>query len=46
MASLEGLKRRIVVHPRGPAMRTGNGIEAMPFQQFAEILAADALWSE
>ncbi len=39
-----GLKRRIVVYPRGPAMRTGDGIDIMPFRNFADVLAAGALW--
>ena len=41
---LEGLQRRIVVYPRGPAMRTKDGIDVLPFKQFADELAADALW--
>lgn len=45
VAALEGLQRRIVVYPRGPAMRTRDGIDILPFQQFADQLAADALWN-
>lgn len=41
---LEGLRRRIVVYPRGPAMRTKDGIDVLPFEHFAEELAADTLW--
>ena len=41
---LEGLRRRIVVYPRGPVMRTKDGIDVLPFKHFAEELAADALW--
>jgi predicted AAA+ superfamily ATPase len=41
---LEGLQRRVVVYPRGPAMRTKDGIDVLPFKQFADELAADALW--
>ena len=41
---LEGVRRRIVVYPRGPAMRTKDGIDVLPFKHFAEELAADALW--
>jgi predicted AAA+ superfamily ATPase len=42
--TLEGLQRRVVVYPRGPAMRTEDGIDVLPFKQFADALAADALW--
>lgn len=41
--SLEGLRRRIIVYPRGPAMRTKDGIDVVPFKQFAGELAAGAL---
>jgi predicted AAA+ superfamily ATPase len=40
---LKGLRRRIIVYPRGPAMRTRDGIDVLPFQQFAGELAAGAL---
>ena len=40
---LEGLRRRIVVYPRGPVMRTKDGIDVLPFKHFAEELAADVL---
>jgi predicted AAA+ superfamily ATPase len=40
---LEGLKRRIVVYPRGPAMRTRDGIDVLPFKQFADELATGVL---
>ena len=46
VAPLEGLKRRIVVYPRGPVLRTNDGIDAFPFQQFADVLAADTLWND
>jgi uncharacterized protein len=42
--TLDGLRRRIVVYPRGPAMKTQDGIDVMPFRQFSDELAADALW--
>lgn len=42
--TLEGLQRRIVVYPRGPELRTQDGIDVLPFRQFADELAADALW--
>ena len=44
IAPLEGLQRRIVVYPRGPAMRTKDGIYVLPFKHFSDELAADALW--
>jgi hypothetical protein len=43
VAPLEGLKRRIVVYPRAPAMRTSDGIDVMPFQEFASQLDANEL---
>ena len=44
LADLEGLCRRIVVYPQGPALQTADGIDILPFAQFANLLAADALW--
>jgi len=44
VAQLEGLKRRIVVYPEGPVMKTRDGIDAMSFRRFAEELASDDLW--
>jgi len=41
---LEGLKRRIVVYLRGPALKTREGIEVMSLGQFAAQLATDSLW--
>ncbi len=45
VAQLKGLQRRIIVYPRGPAMRTKDGIDVLPFQQFADQLAGNALWN-
>jgi predicted AAA+ superfamily ATPase len=42
-ASLKGLKRRLVVCPRGPALKTRDGIEVLPFQDFADLLASGGL---
>jgi uncharacterized protein len=42
-APLKGLRRRLVVYPRGPALRTEDGIEVLPFQDFASLLAAGEL---
>ncbi|MBW2367225.1 MAG: ATP-binding protein [Deltaproteobacteria bacterium] len=44
VALLKGLQRRVVVYPRGPVMRTKDGIDVLPFQEFANRLACDALW--
>ncbi len=44
LADLEGLCRRIVVYPEGPELQTVDGIEILPFSQFSNLLAADALW--
>jgi len=46
LETLEGLRRRIVVYPRGPAMKTEDGIDVMSFRQFSDELAADALWEQ
>jgi predicted AAA+ superfamily ATPase len=43
VAPLEGLRRRIIVYPRGPALRTKDGIDVLPFERFAEELADDSL---
>ena len=40
---LKGLQRRIVVYPRGPAMRTRDGINVIPFKHFADELADGVL---
>jgi predicted AAA+ superfamily ATPase len=41
--ALKGLQRRIIVYPRGPAMKTRDGIDILPFKQFADELAVGAL---
>jgi uncharacterized protein len=43
LANLKGLRRRIIVYPRGPVMRTEDGIDGMPFEHFAEQLAKNIL---
>ena len=43
IAQLEGLRRRIIVYPRGPVLRTKDGIEVIPFQHFADQLARNSL---
>ena len=37
------LKRRIVVYPEGPAMKTKDGIDILPFTHFAALLASGGL---
>lgn len=44
IAPLHGLKRRMVVCPAGPSMRTRDGIEVVPAVQFARMLAEDTLF--
>ncbi len=44
LAQLPGLCRRLVIYPEGPELRTADGIEILPFSQFSNLLAADALW--
>lgn len=44
IAELPGLKRRIVVYPNGPQLKTTDGIEVMPFVQFAELLHRGEFW--
>ncbi|MGD2012187.1 MAG: AAA family ATPase [Desulfobacterales bacterium] len=43
IAELEGLQRRIVVYPHGPVLRTEDGIDVMPFDYFANLLAENKL---
>lgn len=43
VAQLEGLRRRIIVYPRGPVLRTKDGIDVLPFQVFADQLAGNSL---
>ena len=43
---LKGLKRRIVVYPQGPVMRTKDSIDVLSFKSFADQLAADVLWKK
>jgi predicted AAA+ superfamily ATPase len=40
---LEGVKRRMIVYPIGPVMKTWDGIDVIPFEQFAEKLARGEL---
>ncbi len=43
IAALPGLSRRIIVYPEGPALRTEDGIEVMPFGEFAGLLTQRSL---
>ncbi len=43
IASLPGLERRLIVYPDGPALKTFDGIEVLPFTTFAELLAGGGL---
>ncbi|MGH8522232.1 MAG: ATP-binding protein [Gammaproteobacteria bacterium] len=44
VAGMKGLRRRLLVYPKGPVLRTEEGIEVMPFERFARLLADGALW--
>jgi predicted AAA+ superfamily ATPase len=43
IADMENLRRRIIVYPRGPALRTEDGIDVIPFHDFAALLAENRL---
>jgi len=43
VAQLAGLRRRIIVYPRGPVLQTIDDIEVCSCQHFAEQLAANAV---
>ncbi|MFB3887514.1 MAG: ATP-binding protein [Thermodesulfobacteriota bacterium] len=43
VAQLKGLRRRIIVYPRGPVLRTEDGIDVVPFQYFSDLLAGNSL---
>jgi predicted AAA+ superfamily ATPase len=43
VAQLKGLCRRIIVCPRGPVLRTEDGIDVFPFQHFSDLLAGNGL---
>ncbi|MGH8582590.1 MAG: ATP-binding protein [Gammaproteobacteria bacterium] len=44
VASMKGLKRRLLVYAQGPVLRTEDGIDVLPFERFARLLAEGALW--
>ena len=41
---LHGLKRRIIVYPQGPVIKTRDDIDVLPFHTFAGTLAQNTLW--
>jgi predicted AAA+ superfamily ATPase len=43
ISGMKGLRRRIVVYPRGPALKTEDGIDVMSFNDFAAQLAENSL---
>ena len=43
VAQLKGLCRRIIIYPRGPVLRTEDGIDVFPFQHFSDLLAGNNL---
>ncbi|MBI2193827.1 MAG: ATP-binding protein [Planctomycetes bacterium] len=44
IAGLKGLRRRLVVYPDGPVLKTEDGIDVLPFRIFADALAGGLLW--
>ena len=43
VAQLKGLYRRIIVYPRGPVLRTEDGIDVFPFQHLSDLLAGNSI---
>jgi predicted AAA+ superfamily ATPase len=43
IAGLKGVTRRIMVYPTGPVLKTKDGIEVFPFQDFSDLLASNSL---
>jgi hypothetical protein len=44
VSELKGLRRRIIVYPHGPVLQTKDGVDVIPFQNFANQLADNSLW--
>ena len=44
VAKLKGLRRRIIVYPRGPVLRTEDGIDVFPLQHFANLLSGNEVF--
>jgi len=45
VSELPGLRRRLVVYPTGPVLKTEDEIDVVPFDHFCQMLASDALWA-
>jgi len=45
VSGMKGFRRRIIVYPRGPVLKTPDGIQVLPFLQFAQLLATGAVLS-
>lgn len=43
VAEPKGMCRRILIYPRGPVLRTEDGIAVYPFQHFSDLLAGNSL---
>lgn len=41
---LKGLRRRLIVYPHGPVLQTKDGIDVIPYLNFADLLADNSLW--
>jgi hypothetical protein len=44
VAKLKGLRRRIIVYPRGPVLRTEDGIDVFSLQHFADLLSGNEIF--
>lgn len=44
IADLKGLCRRVMVYPEGPVLKTEDGIDVLPFRNFALMVASGSLW--
>ncbi|GMQ80024.1 MAG: ATP-binding protein [Thermodesulfobacteriota bacterium] len=44
VAKLKGLQRRIIVYPRGPILRTEDGIDVFPLQHFSDLLSSKEIF--
>jgi predicted AAA+ superfamily ATPase len=45
VAELKGLRHRIIVYPRGPVLRTEDGIDVLPLHHFADLLSGSEIFS-
>ena len=43
IADLKDLRRRIIVYPQGPILQTEDGIDVLPFDHLARLLAENKL---